>query len=100
MGAAMIVQADLNPFVDQELIVRHFWEQQWSCRQEASGLEDGDMDEVQQNTIGLGNFYKLLYIKRVFVFFGKNRSKESSYSIGPVFLYSPSERKNASIWKS
>ena len=42
----MIVQADLNPFVDQELIVRHFWEQQWSCRQEASGLEDGDMDEV------------------------------------------------------
>lgn len=42
----MIVQADLNPFVDGEMIIRHFWEQQWSCHQEASGLEDTDMDEV------------------------------------------------------
>ena len=42
----MIVQADLNPFVDSDMIIRHFWEQQWSCQQEASGLEDTDMDEV------------------------------------------------------
>jgi N utilization substance protein B len=42
----MIVQADLNPFVNADMILKHFWEQQWSCQQEAAGLEEGDMDEV------------------------------------------------------
>ena len=42
----MIVQADLNPFVSADMILKHFWEQQWSCRQEDAGLEDGDMDEL------------------------------------------------------
>lgn len=42
----MIVQADLNPFVDVEMILKHFWEQQWSCRQEDAGLEEGDMDDL------------------------------------------------------
>lgn len=42
----MIVQADLNPFADVNLILSHFWEQQWSCRQEAVGKEDNDMDDL------------------------------------------------------
>ncbi len=42
----MIVQADLNPFADVNLILSHFWEQQWSCRQEAEGKEDNDMDDL------------------------------------------------------
>lgn len=42
----MIVQADLNPFVSADMILAHFWEQQWSCRQEDAGLEEGDMDEI------------------------------------------------------
>ena len=42
----MIVQADLNPFVNVDMILKHFWEQQWSCRQEDAGLEDGDMDDL------------------------------------------------------
>ena len=43
----MIVQADLNPFADVNLILAHFWEQQWSCRQEAKGKEDNDMDAIE-----------------------------------------------------
>ncbi len=42
----MIVQADLNPFADVSLILSHFWEQQWSCRQEDKGKEDNDMDDL------------------------------------------------------
>ncbi len=42
----MIVQADLNPFAEVDMILRHFWEQQWSCRQEACGKEDNDMDDL------------------------------------------------------
>ncbi len=42
----MIVQADLNPFADVEMILNHFWEQQWSCRQEDCGKEDNDMDDL------------------------------------------------------
>lgn len=42
----MIVQADLNPFADVNLILSHFWEQQWSCRQEDKGKEDNDMDDL------------------------------------------------------
>lgn len=30
----MLVQADLNPFASVDMILAHFWEQQWSCRQE------------------------------------------------------------------
>lgn len=44
----MIVQADLNPFVKPDMILAHFWEQQWSCSQEAAGKEDDDMDELAQ----------------------------------------------------
>ena len=42
----MIVQADLNPFVDADMILSHFWEQQWSCRQEAENKADDEMDEI------------------------------------------------------
>ncbi len=42
----MIVQADLNPFAEVEMILKHFWEQQWSCRQEDRGKEDNDMDDL------------------------------------------------------
>ncbi len=42
----MIVQADLNPFADVEMILSHFWIQQWSCKQEAKGKEDNDMDDL------------------------------------------------------
>lgn len=42
----MIVQADLNPFADVNMILDHFWEQQWSCRQESKGKEDNDMDDL------------------------------------------------------
>ena len=42
----MLVQADLNPFADVEMILGHFWEQQWSCLQEDDGKEDDDMDEA------------------------------------------------------
>lgn len=42
----MIVQADLNPFADPDMILAHFWEQQWSCLQEAAGKEDDDMDDI------------------------------------------------------
>ncbi len=42
----MIVQADLNPFAEIETILKHFWEQQWSYRQEARGKEDNDMDDL------------------------------------------------------
>lgn len=42
----MLVQADLNPFADVDLILAHFWEQQWSCKQEARGKEDNDMDDL------------------------------------------------------
>lgn len=45
----MIVQADLNPFAKAEMILAHFWEQQWSCKQEAAGKEDNDMDEIARN---------------------------------------------------
>lgn len=44
----MIVQADLNPFVDAEKILNHFWEQQWSFAQEAKGKEDNDLDEMER----------------------------------------------------
>ncbi len=44
----MIVQADLNPFASADLILSHFWEQQWSCRQEAAGKEDGDLDDLER----------------------------------------------------
>lgn len=44
----MIVQADLNPFAKPEMILEHFWEQQWSCRQEAAGKEDDDLDEMER----------------------------------------------------
>ncbi len=42
----MIVQADLNPFAETETILKHFWEQQWSYRQEARGKKDNDMDDL------------------------------------------------------
>ncbi len=42
----MIVQADLNPFADVNLILSHFWEQQWSCHQEEAGKAEQDMDEL------------------------------------------------------
>ncbi|MEG1552856.1 MAG: transcription antitermination factor NusB [Kiritimatiellia bacterium] len=42
----MLVQADLNPFADVEMILKHFWEQQWSCKQEADGKNDDDMDDL------------------------------------------------------
>ncbi len=45
----MIVQADLNPFVKPEMILAHFWEQQWSCRQESEGKKDDDMDIISRN---------------------------------------------------
>lgn len=44
----MIVQADLNPFVDGETILSHFWEQQWSFAQEAKGKEDNDLDDLER----------------------------------------------------
>ena len=44
----MIVQADLNPFAKPEMILAHFWEQQWSCRQEAAGKQDDDLDELER----------------------------------------------------
>ena len=42
----MLVQADLNPFTTADEILSHFWEQQWSCSQEAQGKEDGDLDDL------------------------------------------------------
>ncbi len=44
----MIVQADLNPFADVNLILAHFWEQQWSCRQEEAGKEEEDLDDLER----------------------------------------------------
>lgn len=44
----MLVQADLNPFATAEMILKHFWEQQWSFRQEEAGKADDDMDEVER----------------------------------------------------
>jgi tRNA A37 threonylcarbamoyladenosine dehydratase len=40
----MIVQSDLNPFVDANKILTTFWDQQWSFAQEAKGKEDDDLD--------------------------------------------------------
>ncbi len=42
----MIVQADLNPFVNPQTILAHFWEQQWSCQQESEGKKDDEMDII------------------------------------------------------
>lgn len=36
----MIVQADLNPFVNCDMILSHFWEQQLSIEQEANGEDE------------------------------------------------------------
>ena len=38
----MIVQADLNPFVDVGMILSHFWEQQWSYEQEKAHRDDAE----------------------------------------------------------
>lgn len=46
----MIVQADLNPFVDVEMILKHFWEQQWSYLQEDAGA-DGEEPDVITNLL-------------------------------------------------
>ena len=38
----LIVQADLNPFVDVGMILSHFWEQQWSYEQEKAHRDDAE----------------------------------------------------------
>lgn len=44
----MIVQSDLNPFVDANKILTTFWDQQWSFAQEAKGKEDDDLDDMER----------------------------------------------------